>query len=274
MGVGTGVPMSKADLKEAEAFWNAVATDWDIQVGSEGDSNRILNSDPVLWKFAGDVSGLKVLDAGCGTGYLSSKLRAKGANVIGIDFSREMIEISRQNNPEIDFRVESCSDLKSIDDMTIDIVIANYVLMDTPDLMGTMREFNRVLQSGGLAVVIFSHPCFPQSGTAHLPDGSGFQYNWTFPYFEHTKRIDPPWAHFTSDFIWFHRPLSDYWKAFKACGFDIDDFEEPRVSESRHHLAEDDRRLRNSMWRPYSVAFKLKKASDLQSTDSEGKKDE
>ena len=36
-----------------------------------------MNSDPVLWELAGDVRGLAVLDAGCGTGYLSGKLRDK-----------------------------------------------------------------------------------------------------------------------------------------------------------------------------------------------------
>ncbi len=29
------------------------------------------------------------------------------------------------------------------------------------------------------------------------------------------------WAHFTSAFIWFHRPLSAYWKAFRDAGFDV-----------------------------------------------------
>jgi 2-polyprenyl-3-methyl-5-hydroxy-6-metoxy-1,4-benzoquinol methylase len=68
--------MSDSELEEVRNFWDQTADDWWIQVGDEGDSNRLLNSDPVLWKFAGDVNGLAVLDAGCGTGYLSKKLRA------------------------------------------------------------------------------------------------------------------------------------------------------------------------------------------------------
>ena len=87
--------MSKNEIEETQAFWDQTAQDWEIQVGDEGDSNRILNSDPVLWNFVGNVAGLNVLDAGCGTGYLSQQLHAKGAKVIGVDFSEKMIQIAK-----------------------------------------------------------------------------------------------------------------------------------------------------------------------------------
>jgi len=58
---------------------------------------------------------------------------------------------------------------------------------------------------------------------------------------------------------WFHRPLSDYWKAFKRAGFLVDDFEEPHLTPDRNYMAEDPRRLRNATTRPYSVAFRLVK---------------
>ncbi len=161
--------MKNDETEETRSFWDRIADDWDTQVGENGDSNRILNSDPVLWQFAGDVKGLTVLDAGCGTGYLSRKLHDRGAHVIGVD------------------------------------------------------------------------------------------YHWSSPYFQRRKRVDPPWGHFTSEFIWFHRPLSDYWEAFAGAGFEVADFEEPRIAESRYHLAGNQRRLNNSKTRPYSVAFKLKK---------------
>src|SRR5437773_4108177 len=126
--------MDKSETDELLEFWNRVADDWQIQIGAAGDSNRVLNSDPVLWAFAGDVAGLKVLDAGCGTGYLSKQLSDRGALVTGVDLSARMIAISRAHYPNLDFRVDTCTELQTIEDAGFDLVIANYVLMDTPDL--------------------------------------------------------------------------------------------------------------------------------------------
>jgi ubiquinone/menaquinone biosynthesis C-methylase UbiE len=251
--------MNPSDNDKTRETWDRIAADWDIQVGDDGDSNRILNSDPVLWAFAGDVAGLAVLDAGCGTGYLSRKLREKGAKVIGVDFSEKMIAIARGKAPDIDFRVDSCSELATVADGSVDMLIANYVLMDCEDLEGATGSFSRVLKAGGTAITIFSHPCFPGGRCKTSEDARSVDYHWDSPYFERNKCVDPPWGHFKSDFIWFHRPLSDYWKAFKAAGFEVTDFEEPRITEDRYHLAANERKLTRSKYLPWSVAFKLRK---------------
>jgi ubiquinone/menaquinone biosynthesis C-methylase UbiE len=251
--------MSDDEIKETRDLWDRVADDWRLQVGDDGDGNRILNSDPVSWKFAGDVNGLTVLDAGCGTGYLSKKLFDHGARVTGVDFSERMIAIAQTTYPQIDFCVDSCAELRTLNDEHFDLVIANYVLMDIPDLQGTVTSFSRVLKTGGVAVLVFSHPCFPQAYATVSPNSEEINYRWSFPYFEPKKCIEPPWAHFTSNFIWFHRSLSDYWKAFMAAGFAVVDFEEPRITKDRYHLAKTERGLKSSQTRPYSVAFKLQK---------------
>jgi ubiquinone/menaquinone biosynthesis C-methylase UbiE len=243
---------------EVRAFWSQIAEDWYIQVGEDGDANRLLNSDPVLWEFAGDVRGLRVLDAGSGTGYISKKMSEKGAHVTGIDVSDRMIAIARQRYPDIEFRVDSCGDLRTCGDAEFDLIVSNYVLMDTPDLESAVRSFFRVLRPRGRAVLVFSHPCFPQGRKATTVDGS-MTYHWPESYFERRKEVDPPWGHFKSEFIWFHRPLSDYWKAFVRAGFAVTGFEEPRLTEERYHLAETPSKLHNHRTRPYSVAFQLEK---------------
>ncbi len=248
------------EIDETRAFWERVADDWDLHIGADGDANRILCSDPVLWRFAGKVDDLDVLDVGCGTGYLSRKLQRRGARVIGVDFAPRMCDIARNRAPQVDFRVDSCTELTTVDDASIDMVIANYVLMDTPDLERSIATFHRVLRPHGVCIAIFSHPCFPQGRARTSSDGGGITYHWEFPYFGSRKCVDPPWAHFTAEFIWFHRPLSDYWKAFTGAGFSVVSFEEPRLAVDGEGVDESQDKFAT---RPYSVAFKLRKASKL-----------
>ncbi len=50
---------------------------------------------PAMLDLAGDVSGRRILDAGCGSGPLLAELRQRGATVTGIDGSAKMIELAR-----------------------------------------------------------------------------------------------------------------------------------------------------------------------------------
>lgn len=247
------------DRTDPTELWNANAEDWHLQVGREGDLNRRLNSDPVLWSFLGDVGGLAVLDAGCGTGYLSRKLAAAGARVIAIDAAERMIAVARRETEaglDVTYRVESCSELGSVDDQSVDRIVSNYVLMDVSDLMGTLRAFHRVLKPGGIAVTIFSHPCFPLSQADEIDAEGAMSLRWTGSYFKDRRLDDPPWDHFTTGFVWFHRPLRQYWRAFRDAGFTIDDFDEP---SPRAPFPEgvDEARVERSLMYPASAAFRL-----------------
>lgn len=246
------------EIHQVRSSWDSKANDWQIQVGDDGDWNRRLNSDPVLFEMLGKVRHRSVLDAGCGTGYLSRKLARAGADVIGVDLSAEMIRLARHSAPELDFRIDDCSTLSTIEEGSMDAIVSNYVLMDTPNLQDAVDSMFRVLRPKGIAVLVFSHPCFPQSrGTVH-PDES-ISYHWTHSYYEQSQQQDKPWSHFKTDFLWYHRPLQDYWSAFRSSGFLVEDFREPRMTPDRSHLVPNMQSVHGFRERPMSIAFKLVK---------------
>ncbi|MBS0252238.1 MAG: magnesium protoporphyrin IX methyltransferase [Proteobacteria bacterium] len=48
-----------------------------------------------------DLRGLRVLDAGCGTGALANEAAARGADVVATDLSHSLIEMARQRTPRM-----------------------------------------------------------------------------------------------------------------------------------------------------------------------------
>ena len=65
-----------------------------------------------VWKAAASLlelldpkAGERILDLGCGTGHLTAQIAARGATVIGLDNSQEMIGSARRLYPQIQFTV-------------------------------------------------------------------------------------------------------------------------------------------------------------------------
>ncbi|SHF69140.1 Mg-protoporphyrin IX methyltransferase [Loktanella atrilutea] len=53
----------------------------------------------LLAQLPDDLTGARVLDAGCGTGAMSAALAERGAHVVGVDISPALIEIARRRMP-------------------------------------------------------------------------------------------------------------------------------------------------------------------------------
>jgi SAM-dependent methyltransferase len=108
----------------------------------------------------GDIRGLTVLDFGCGTGENSLLLARRGAHVIAVDISEDLIGLARQRLEinglpgAADFIVGSAHDLP-LANGSVDMVVGIAVLHHL-DLEQASREVFRVLKDGGRA--IFQEP--------------------------------------------------------------------------------------------------------------------
>jgi ubiquinone biosynthesis O-methyltransferase len=132
-----------------------VSTDW--WDGKTRWLRTLQNLVPARFAFfdpiVGDWRGLRVLDVGCGGGFMAEALAKRGAIVTGIDPSSGAIASARRHAQASDltiaYRVGSGEHLPFADGVC-DIVVCVDVLEHVEDLDQVLVEVRRVLRPGGL----------------------------------------------------------------------------------------------------------------------------
>ena len=138
--------------------WNRIAGTYTQFAGGDDFINRQFKT--VMWECLGDVRDLHVLDLGCGAGWLAAQLHERGARVLGVDGSAELIERARADVPGVELLVHDLSQGLPPQERRFDRIVANMVLMDIPDLSQLMRDVRAALASGGKLIFTMQHPCF------------------------------------------------------------------------------------------------------------------
>ena len=97
--------------------------------------------------------GSSALDVATGTGDLAVALREAGAEVIGCDFSEEMLERARRKEPSVRFEWADALNLPYEDD-SFDVATVGFGARNFSDLSRGLREMARVVRPGGRLVVL------------------------------------------------------------------------------------------------------------------------
>lgn len=203
------------------ARWDEVAASYADAVGGESDSfyRRLA---PFLWQQLGDVSGRRVLDLGCGHGWLAGLLNEAGADVVGIDGSTELIAIARAEHPAVRFEVADLTAGLPDGLEKFDAVVAHMVLMDLPQLDRVVADAASVLAGGGVFVCSILHPCFFGQQVTRDADSGAWTRRVT-GYLQHEQR----WVDTFGGHTHYHRPLSWYVDALARADLAVSALHEP-----------------------------------------------
>jgi len=119
-----------------------------------------------------DVSGLTVLDAGCGNGRYLQELKSRGAFAVGMDLSQAMLDRARALSTRV-----ARADLRALplEAMSIDVVLCGLALGDVGELELALREIARVVRPGGCVIYSVVHPDGEAAGWSRTFESDGRQ---------------------------------------------------------------------------------------------------
>jgi SAM-dependent methyltransferase len=122
-----------------------------------------------LLDLARVAAGCHVLDVATGPGYAAAAAGARGAHVIGIDFSERMIERAWWKYPGIEFRTADAENLP-FSDSIFDCVTTSFAIGQFPDSAKAISEACRVLVFGGRFALSHWRVNDPTKGFAMIGD--------------------------------------------------------------------------------------------------------
>ena len=97
----------------------------------------------------------KILDLGCGMGHYSNYIHNKGFDVVGIDFSENMINIAKKDNPNINYIVSDICNLKVIENQKFDGIVLAYVLqhLSKQEVLNLFDEINNIVNDNSKLLI-------------------------------------------------------------------------------------------------------------------------
>jgi ubiquinone/menaquinone biosynthesis C-methylase UbiE len=213
-----------------ESSYDEIAEWYDTWIGTHS-----MSDDPyfrAVEALIGDVDGLRICDLACGQGRVARHLAAKGASVVGIDVSANLLAIARRHERIMPYGIEYIhADVQYLDGVAldpIDGVVCSMALMDIPDLAATMRSVASLLRPGGWFAFSILHPCFhtSQSGEIETPDGAARTVSRYFVegHWRSDTRAGPP-----GKVGAYHRTLSTYVNTLSDAGLPLERLAEPGV---------------------------------------------
>lgn len=220
---------------------------------------------PRVLELCGDVSGMTILDLGCGEGYVGRKLLEKGAAyVTGHDVSGGMIEGARRTAALLglegaeyhvtDLRQAGFGDPGSPVDMVLAVFLFNY--MDKASMQRILDRVRLVLKPGGRFIFTVPHPLLPYIKPAERPfymrAGGGYLSSVDVPFPGRIWRRDGESVEVQA----VHKTFTTYFEALNAAGFQ----RMPQVEElhiTAEHVALDPDFFGPLVDLPLHVAFSL-----------------
>lgn len=213
---------------EKKREWEKNADFWIKIIRENLDPFRPVVTNRAILEPIKNGKKLRILDAGCGEGYLCRILAKRGHIVFGIDSCQKLIEAAKELEKKKPLGIKYfVGDFRKTDfpSSFFDFVLSHQTINEIENPEKALKEFWRILKKGGKVICLFLHPCFD-----FLPSNLKKRH-FGLTYFQKAKihkgkylvgGIFSPVPYF-----YLHLPLSDWLRIFKKTGFSVLRVDEP-----------------------------------------------
>ena len=205
--------------------WETNATAWTAAVRERRIASRRAGTDDAIIAAVLRAAPHRVLDVGCGEGWLARALSTRGCKVVGIDASEALIASARVLGGAV-FETMTYADFPTRAakiGASFDTVVCNFSLLEA-DIAPVLETLRDVLNPRGRLVVQTVHP-WVANGLERYVDG------WRVEEFADFG------AGFTEPMPWYFRTLSSWIDAISLAGFRIVRIDEPIDASSGRPLS-------------------------------------
>lgn len=217
--------MTKKLKEDLETSWLHNAAAWTEAVREGRIESRRLATDAAIIDAVRTCAPRRVLDAGCGEGWLVRALTADGMTAVGIDASAPLVAAANAEGGG-EFVVRSYAEFAdhplSIG-TDFDAVVFNFSLLDD-DIAPILLAARQVLSPTGALLIQTVHP-WQALGESPYSDG------WR------TEEFKSFGNGFSKPMPWFYRTLQSWINLLTECGYRIDGMQEPLHPDTQRPLS-------------------------------------
>ena len=206
--------------------WEANAQNWIHMIDNGEIESRITATNDAIVNCIVSYLPKKVLDIGCGEGWLTRALRNKGVAAFGVDGIQSVVDDAvRKDGPHyFHFTYEEMVHGRSFLPSPFDAVAINFALIDKENTESLLNYIPNLLRQDGHLFIQTLHPLIIASGNAYSSgwkEGSwtGMKQNFVQPY------------------LWYFRTMEDWLRLFKESGFSVEETREPVHPDTRKPLS-------------------------------------
>jgi 2-polyprenyl-3-methyl-5-hydroxy-6-metoxy-1,4-benzoquinol methylase len=203
--------------------WHTNAEPWSDAIRTRSIASRRLATDQAIIEAVMESAPERVLDIGCGEGWLARKLLERNIAVVGVDAIPALIARAAAGGPQRggEFHVLDYASLarRELRCEPCDTAVCNFSLLGSDSVEAVLAALPGYLRGRGRLVVQTLHPR-TACGAAAYEDG------WR----------EGNWQGFGPDFKdpapWYFRTLESWQRMLRRCGFLLSETREPKLPGS------------------------------------------